>query len=284
MKCGNGEMKTAHVHKHNLKIMYTNVDSLLNKRVELQAHIVQHAPDVICITEVVPKNTSLSVQDVELQLENFDLFSNVHSCKRGVLIYTKKSLQASPSNVEKFCDFEESCWCEVSLEGVDHLLIGCIYRSPNSDIHNNAKLNTSLRKVCESAIASHILICGDFNYPEIEWIDETTPANPHHPATLFMECLRDCFLFQHVKIPTHHRQDQTANVLDLVMTNEEGMVEGMECNAPIRKSDHATLTFTFKCYTARQKPKVKKFKFDKGNYNEMREEMRRYNGRRRQVG
>ena len=268
--------KTAHVQKHNLSCIYTNADSLLNKRAELSAIIVQHAPDVICITEFAPKNTALPVQEAELQVEGFDMFSNINNCKRGVLIYTNKSLKASPSKIEQLSDFDENCWCEIGLLGEDRLLVGCVYRSPNSDSVNNAKMISNLRKVCEKGKFTHLLVCGDFNMPEIDWIDETTLSNPNHQASVFMECLRDCFLFQHVKLPTHQRSNQAANILDLILTNEEGMVDGLQYNAPLGKSDHVMLNFIFKCYIKSQKPKPRKYKYDQGNYVQMRDKMGEY--------
>ena len=74
---------------------------------------------------------------------------------------------------------------------------------------------------------------GDFNYSDINLRTETTPANVNNVATKFMECLRDCFLYQHVKDPTHYRGCQKPNTLHLIITNEEGMVDKIELNAPI---------------------------------------------------
>jgi len=41
----------------------------------------------------------------------------------------------------------------------------------------------------------------------------------------FLDCFRDSFLWQHVTQPTRFRGDQTANILDLIMTNEESMID-----------------------------------------------------------
>ncbi len=265
------------VNKHTLDCIYTNADSLLNKRTELLTIIAQHAPDVLMITEFAPKNTQLPVQEIELQIEGYDLFSNIEKHKRGVLIYTKKNLQASPSTTDSTYDFEESCWCEISLQREERLLVGCVYRSPNSDLVNNTKLISGLKKVCDGTNFTHLLICGDFNLPEINWIDETTPANPNHQASVFMECLRDCFLFQHVKLPTHQRAGQQANILDLILTNEEDMIDKIQHNAPLGKSAHATLVFKFKYHNKNQAPKRKKYKYDKGDYCSMKENMKEYN-------
>ena len=56
-------------------------------------------------------------------------------------IYTARYLGASQCDFSN--EFNENCWVEVKLRERDKLLIGCIYRSPNSDEANNVKLNIS---------------------------------------------------------------------------------------------------------------------------------------------
>ncbi len=61
-------------------------------------------------------------------------------------------------------------WISVKLTGNDRLLIGCVYKSPNSDGDNIAALNTLFQDIVKTnGQFSHILIMGDFNYPNIDW-------------------------------------------------------------------------------------------------------------------
>ena len=255
--------------------MYSNVDSLLNKRDLLKLRIELEKPDIILISEVLPKRCITPIQESELQLDGYDLHSNLsmETCKRGVLIYTKVSLRASPSQIEELCKFEESCWCEVKLAEKDSLLIGCVYRSPNSNGENNDHLNKCLKDVCNSSKFTHLLMCGDTNFPEINWVDGISPIDPLHKASLFMETVRDCFLYQKVTAPTHQRKGQQANTLDLVFTNEDGMVGEVEHTAPIGKSHHDTLIFKFCGYKDIPKLSQKKFKFDQGDYDQIRQNL-----------
>jgi hypothetical protein len=151
-----------------------------------------------------------------------------------------------------------------------------IYRSPNSDESNNEKMLNSLRRVCNEAKFTHLLLCGDFNIPEIDWIDEVSLTSQNHLAFKFMESIRDCFWYQHVKNPTHSRRNQTENILDLVITNEEGMVDDIQYEAPLGKSDHLVLKFNFLCNKEIQSSKSSKFSFHKGNYTALSEEMSKY--------
>ncbi len=164
-------------------------------------------------------------------------------------------------------DFDENCWVEIGLKGKDKLLVGCIYRSPNSDIINDVKVLSSLKKICSRKEYSHLLICGDFNFPDINWIEDLTPENQQSPGFHFRECIRDCYLSQHVKEPTHRRAEQTPSTLDLVFTNEENMVEGLTVEAPLGKSHHAVLVFTYVCYTKPKSHDFPKPLYSKGNYD-----------------
>ena len=71
---------------------YFNADFLLNKRNELKMMIGEENPLVIRVTEMVPKNYKLHTQ--EIGIENYKCFVNLKSAKRGVCIYTHKSLGA----------------------------------------------------------------------------------------------------------------------------------------------------------------------------------------------
>ena len=69
-------------------------------------------------------------------------------------------------------DEESIIWSEVKLTGNDRLFIGCMYRSPNSSISNDVKVNKALIQANNLGF-SHVLIMGDFNDPSINWYDST---------------------------------------------------------------------------------------------------------------
>ena len=71
-----------------------------------------------------------------------------------------------------------------------------------------------------------------------------------HGSHKFLEMMHDCFLFQHVHHPTRFRPGETPNVLDLIMTNEEGMVRQLEYLPGLGSSDHVVLRLTLTCYSA----------------------------------
>ena len=197
--------------------MYFNADSLLNKINELKMMIGEENPLVIGVNEMVPKNYKLQTQEVELGVENYKCFVNLMTNAEGV----------------------ESVWCEVKMMGKDKLLIGCIYRSPNSNAINDARINATLKKANNLGF-SHVLIFIDLNHPCLNWCDNTSPTDENHPATLFMEAVRDSFLTQHVIEPTHYRGSNTPNTrFDL----HQGGGHDRQAEVPgssKKKSSHAT--------------------------------------------
>ena len=63
-----------------------------------------------------------------------------------------------------------------------------------------------------------------------------------------MEVLQSCHLYQHVLRPTRYRQGHEPSLLDLVLTNEEGMVNDIKHNPGLGDSDHECLSFSLDCY------------------------------------
>jgi len=73
--------------------------------------------------------------------------------------------------------------------------------------------------------------------------------------------------------PTRVRINQTLSVLDLVFTNEEGMISNFEVLAPLGRSDHGMLSFLLNCYTDFEATDVKKRRYQKGNYELLRKNL-----------
>ena len=62
-------------------------------------------------------------------------------------------------------------------------------------------------------------------------------------------------------------------MLDLVFTNEETMIEGVDLISPLGKSHHSGLSFLFKCYSIRDHSVATKPIYSKGNYDKIRTEL-----------
>ena len=152
-------------------------------------------PDVICITETTAKNARYALTSSEIQLDGFDLHENLNP-RRGVAIYTAQYLQAAPVEFQAKYPFEEHCWTKVSLRNQDSLLLGCVYRSPNSLDENNERLFEMIADISKTTEYTHLLI-----------ILCRLQHAIHRPMRSFWKaCLQESFLFQHVTQATHKRR------------------------------------------------------------------------------
>ena len=183
----------------------------------------------------------------ELVLPNYELYVSSLVNGRGVATYIHESI--SSIVVENLTTelFQKSVWCCCKLDNNDKLLIGNIYRSPNSSPEKYKNLNILLKTEVQAA-CSHILITGDFNYKDIDWLTIESKVEIESHTSIFLENIRDLYLTQHVTQPTRFRENQNDSCLDLIFTNEELMIDSLEYLPSLDASDHLVLSFNFVCY------------------------------------
>ena len=256
-------------------MLYTNVDQFINKRDDLIMTITGAEPDIILLTEVIPKAQKLPIPPALLALPNFVTHLNFDPAKphlgtsgqRGLAIFIAEHLKAGeiefPAN-----SFSEQLWVRVRLRGGDALTAGCIYRSPNSSVENTMELCKLLEEASASS-TTHLLIVGDFNLSDIDWDSGLSVAPANHVSHSFLEATRNSFLFQHVDAPTRFRQGNTPHILDLVFTNEEGMISNLTSHPGLGSSDHTILRFNLECYTTKIERNAPKLALDRGDYQRM---------------
>ena len=264
--------KKTPVTKQSIPCLYTNTDCLTNKMRELKVILndLVEKPLIIGITEVKPKNQRYVITKAEISLPDYDMFHcNLQNNKgRGIVLYVHKCLRAIEKDSQS--DYEESVWAEIKLKGKDKLLVGCIYRSPSSLEQNSKNLNSLLMSKAREKY-THFLIMGDFNYPAIDWKSCTTSKNIESKEFQFIETLRDIYMYQHITEPTRGRGTDEPSTLDLIMTNEIGMIPGVEISSPIGKSDHSVIIFTFLCYWEMDTQKRIKKLYNKADIPKMKE-------------
>ena len=217
----------------------------MNKRNVLMQSIYSQNADVICISEVLPKNVSIPVTNAEIKIPGYHCFNNLESkfCHRGVLIHVKDTLDAT--SFELSTDFAECTGCEVKFENENkNLMIFCVYRSPNNSDENDIKLNEFLQHLYRFG-NKNLIITGDFNYPEIDWPNGDIPRNSEHKATKFFMNVQSALLFQKVTDFTHYRPNQNPTLIDLVLINNDNIISDIDHLAPLGKSDHQVLKFSF---------------------------------------
>ncbi|CAC5374164.1 unnamed protein product [Mytilus coruscus] len=195
---------------------------------------------------------------------------------RGLLMYVDTNLEAT--EIQMNTEFQENLFIKIKLNQNDKLLLGLIYRSPSNNTKEyNDKLVNLMSEATEMGY-SHILIMGDFNYPEINWeIWNTKGERSNNYENIFLESLQDNFICQHTTKPTRWRGADTPHTLDLVITNEEEMISNLEYMSPLGKSDHCVLSFDFNCYVNIKRTPRRAKLYNRGNYNDFIQELNKIN-------
>ena len=147
-----------------------------------------------------------------------------------------------------------------------------LYRSPNSSNENNEKLLNVMSKI-EEMRGRNILLMGDFNFPEIDWELEMSSVGEERWPTKFLNATKDAFLVQHQTEKTRHRQGEQSNLLDLVFTSREDIINEILTIAGLGKSDHSVLVIDFVGGMEIVRNEERRFDFKRADYAAMRKDL-----------
>jgi hypothetical protein len=81
----------------------------------------------------------------------------------------------------------------------------------------------------------------------------------------------DSFLIQNVKHPTRFRGENNTSILDLIFTNEEGMIDNIEHCATLGNSHHEVLEFNFLYKNVNDVNSYDRLRYFKGDYEAINE-------------
>ena len=198
-------------------------------------------PDIIGITEIKPKSNRFSVQESEIAFEGYEIFHNLDKQGRGVALLIKPELKPTV-NDRIISEFSEHIFVDCTQKTGEIVTIGLIYRSPNSSTENSQRLNDLIRST--ASCRENLLIFGDFNYPDIDWVIEASKKGEGHATTEFMKAIKDSYLIQHQQEITRFIAGEKPSIVDLIFTNREEMITDTSTQAGLGKSDHLCLYFT----------------------------------------
>jgi len=254
-------------------VLYTNADQFVNKRDLLLAQIANQTPDLILISEMLPKS-NCTLHPALFSLPGYSVYLNFNSdCVssssiRGVGIFVSQRIHATQVTFNNVDNCIEHVWIRVKMEASDSLLVGCVYRSPSRPISDGVSALCEL--LSHLSGYSHLLICGDFNLREITWHGFCGTSSNHHIEP-FLEVIDSLYLFQHVSEPTRYRSDNTPSLLDLVFTNELDMISDLSYTSPLGNSDHVCIHFDLVCYTELRQMSSVKYNVRAANLDLMKE-------------
>jgi ribonuclease P/MRP protein subunit RPP40 len=246
-----------------LKCFYVNARSLINKREDLELHVFEEEPDIVGITETWAEE---NIADAELSIEGYTMFRKDRTVGLkqrggGVLLYIKNSVNAVEREEYQDINFPECLWCDIEI-CKQKTLVGVCYRPP----YYNKIQDEALFKMLDRVSKEKLLIMGDFNFADLNWTKPETLDD----SDLFMRCINDNFLVQCVEDCTRGK-----NVLDLVLTSEENMVENVRVGEPFGTSDHQIIRWDFiacKGDPRKSVGKEKNYDYFKADYDKMRDD------------
>ena len=93
--------------------------------------------------------------------------------------------------------------------------------------------------------------------------DETSEAYKFFSKTL------DLYLFQNVTQATRIRSKTQESLLDYIFTNEEMLVDDLQYQTPLGKSDHVCLVWNYIVSVEEHETQQRKFNYWKGDYNKI---------------
>ena len=141
----------------------------------------------------------------------------------------------------------------------------CIYRSPSSTTENDYNMWNML-KLLTKAKPSHLVIAGDFNYPDNNWDTVESVKHSEPTSQKFIDAVRDSFLHQHVTQPTRYCHEQNPSTIDLVLTSDKNMINHINYLPGLGLTDHVCILFELNVYIATPEQSEPKYCYHKGDY------------------
>jgi len=203
---------------------------VVSKRFELFAYLIAHQFDILAITETFLDST---IHDSHIVPPGYAVFRKDRDRHGGgVMIFVKACI-----NAVRRCDLETNCellWIEL-LGKKGSTLLGTFYRPPCSSDSDLQSLSISLN--CLLSMNCPIVLCGDFNAPNVDW-STISPTSSSAVANTLCSLVADNFFTQAVTFPTRGN-----NVLDLIFTNIPEALSYVHLIDNINGTDHEAVSF-----------------------------------------
>ena len=240
--------------KGKLKCVLINARSIINKKQELEAMVLEENPDLIFITETWADEIHSSA---ELKLSGYDCHRNDRQGRGGgCIIYAKEDLKTTPLEVLTNTDRTDTVWCKV-----EDLTLGVCYNTTANSVEDEEPLLELMRKAC----LKDAVITGDFNHESIDW--ELMEAQAE--GQRFLDQTQDLFLHQHVEEATRGE-----NILDLILSTNQEQLRNVTVTERFGTSDHNKIKFEIVVNEETKQWKEKYRDYRNADFNLIRNEMR----------
>ena len=189
---------------YKLKLGNLNVRSLYPKIDQLETFVKTKCFDIIGINETW---LDKSVDDMEIKIPGFSVVRkdrNKHG--GGVCFYICDGIQYC--TIDNIGNGIESLWLSVKQRNKKHIVIGTIYRAPNSNREYCENIFNEIQRAKD--ISEEVIVMGDLNFDCIS--DNGLSQNP-------ISCLESMFdMTQLIKMPTRITL-KTKSLLDVIITS-----------------------------------------------------------------
>ena len=150
----------------------------------------------------------------------------------------------------------ESLWVRIKERtGKGDIIMPVCYRPPDQEEQATQAL---YRQIGAASRSQALVLMGDFNHPGICWRDNTAR---HNQPRRFLECIDDNFLLQVTEQPTRR-----GALLDLILTNNKGLVEDVKIKGSFGCSDHGMVDFRTLRVQRRVKSKLTTLDFRRADF------------------
>ena len=190
-----------------IRCLSFNARSLANKILEFQSLVVDF--DMVAVTETCLKQDIMNCE--VLPGNNFKIHckNRANRIGGGVMLAVRNNiLSIRRKDLEN--DQTEMLTCEIPPKMKKKILVLVFYRPPKTDLNYMKDFKKALKLVCKSNFES-IIVCGDFNLPDIDWNTRVAVKNDSIHS-FFAKTVKDNYLHQPVDFPT-----RLNNTLDLLL-------------------------------------------------------------------
>ncbi|GAB0186348.1 mitochondrial enolase superfamily member 1 [Grus japonensis] len=214
-----------------LKCLYANARSMGNKQEDLETCVCLQGYDLIGITEMWWDSS----YDCSVGMEGYRLFRKDRQGRRGggVALYINDQLECMELHLGMDEEPTESLWVRIKgSTGAGDIIAGVCYRPPDQGDRAD---ETLYRQIGTASRSQALVLMGDFSHPDICWRDN---AAERKQSRKFLECVHDNFLLQVIEEPTRR-----GAMLDLILTNKEGLVGDVKLKGSLGCCDHEMVEF-----------------------------------------
>ena len=203
--------------QNELNILVINFQSLKNKVLEFRHMVSDEKPDVIIGTETW---LHPNIKNTELNLDEYEIYRKDRQNNKkgvGVMIAVKGDLNSENIN-NKY--ESETIFCRIKLNSTPkkEIIVGSIYRPPNSDLETSVKICKELTSIKNQNKNAIFWVAGDFNLPNIDW-DTVSSKTTNTIDTHFLDTIDILGWTQIIKFKTLKN-----NTLDLFFTDNPGLI------------------------------------------------------------